>query len=195
MMDAAGRLCADPCLSVKGVSKASRNFVQSKGTKDLHALLESQLGTPVSWKVATQPDWLFKVAPLFLQLAELCPNTVLLSSKVALAIQALQKEECITNTSCKLDQDFWDLGDFTIRVLFSHFREIKRQTQTYNRIMRKCSARQWNAIEGVLNKIVIPDAPTRNLKPPESWGPLLDEIEVKCSPIDIFKKYSSGRGS
>ena len=180
MVDAAGRLTADPCVSISDIEKAIKHFLQLSGSKDLHSLLQSPLGSQLTWKTTTQPDWLIKVAPLFLGLSELCPNTILLSSKVLGALKKLQKDDYLVNLSGKLDEDFWDSCDFSIRVLFSHFREIKKSATVAQRMMKKCTPRGWDAIHNVLKHIVIPESNPKPSAPPPpvSWDAQFEKVNI-----------------
>ena len=125
-MDAAGRLCADPCISVSDIAKAIKLGCEVAGEKHLIDLLSSPSHAALNWKATPTPQWLHKVSPLFVHLSEICPNTVLLSSKVVPAVQNLQKEDVIVNNTGKLDVEFWDKCDLAIRVLFAMFRDLKR---------------------------------------------------------------------
>ena len=126
MMDAAGRLCADPCISVMDIASAIKLGCEAAGEKSSWDLVSSPSNQPLSWKNAPSPEWLHKVSPLYVHLAAICPNTVLLSSKVVLALTNLLKEQVIVNSSGKLDVEFLDKCGLCIRIVFSMFRDLKR---------------------------------------------------------------------
>jgi hypothetical protein len=194
MMDAAGRLCADPCISVKDIAKAIRLGVESAGNKNLFDLLSSPTGLPLSWKSPIQADWLHKVSPLFVQLSEICPNTVLLSSKVTQAVQNLQQEEVITNNTKMVDPEFWDKCDLAIRILFSMFREVKRTPAVHSRLLKKSSEVQWNAIGKVLNKLKVGTQAAasdslRGSSKESVTEPFMDAMAAVDNTSNIFKKF------
>ena len=76
------RLSPDPCIAVGDLMLGLEAFLKEAGTRDMSRLLKAPLaaGNP-GWKAAPCPAWLSQVAPLYVNLAEVAPNTILPSKK------------------------------------------------------------------------------------------------------------------
>ena len=194
MMDAAGRLCADPCISVMDIAKAIKLGCEVAGEKHLYDLLSSPSKAALTWKANPSPEWLHKVSPLFVHLGEICPNTVLLSSKVVQAVQNLQNENVIVNNTGKLDVEFLDKCDLAIRILFCMFRELKRSLTSQKKLMSKCSTKQWTSIEFVLNKLKVPPLGVCDVIAPDVSAPVVNAPDVRHA-FSIFRKVLDQDGA
>ena len=91
--------------------------------------------------------------------------------------KSIRAEGLAVNSSKMDDNMFDDWCDQTVRILFSKFRELKRDNAALERIERRCSKMELAAITQVLKEIEVspddqlmeekPSAVT--LKPPKSW--------------------------
>jgi len=75
------RLVANPCVSVADLVKTFKSWLDMSLSKDLFALLAPPGNTAFTWKTGPNHLWLARVAPLFVQLTRVAPNTVLTSKK------------------------------------------------------------------------------------------------------------------
>jgi len=172
------RLVANPCVSVADLVKTFKSWLDMSLSKDLFALLAPPGNTAFTWKTGPNHLWLARVAPLFVQLTRVAPNTVLTSKKVLLVISSLRGSGSVINTTKMTDQTFDDWCDQTVRILFAKYREIKKDKASLERVMKRCTQVEAKAIQEVLKLITIstgdaqPEEQTSNitLSPPKTWG-------------------------
>ena len=187
-----GRTVANPCLSVADLVGVFSKWLEQALSKDIFALLRPSHEKGFSWKSAADHDWLSEVAPLFVPLTTICPNTVLTSRKMLLTFEALSRDHKIINTSKMSDQVFHEWCDQTVRILFCKYREIKSDSKALVRIQKRCTKKQEAAILQVLSKIKLNDIVDTKvegnitLSPPKSWDALQP---------DASKSVSSGHSS
>lgn len=136
------RLVADATVSVDDIKKPLCMFLVFSNSKDLWGLISPTPTAPsqFSWKTRPVGEWLANVAGLFYDLAVVCPNTKIASSKLQLALQYLMKNGHVVNNTKKSDRDYVDMVDVTLRILMSHFRTLKTDSDQYQRTSRKMSA-------------------------------------------------------
>jgi len=144
-------------MSVADLVGVFNTWLKQKMSKDIFALLKPPNDRGFSWKTSPDHQWLSDVGPLFFALADVAPNTVLTSKKMLLAFESLQKDGTIINTSKMEDNVFHEWLDQTVRILFSKFREIKKDPSTKQRIEKRCTADQLHVISQVLAKIKVGD--------------------------------------
>ena len=171
------RLVADPCVTVADLTAVFKTWLETNLTKDLFAMLKPTHGKPFSWKTAPDHQWLADLAPLFLALAKVVPNTVLTSKKMLLVFENMHKDGKVINTSKMEDSVFFEWCDQTVRIIFSKYREVKKDTAMKNRLEKRCTSKQLKAIELVLQSIRVSEETqdqevksTVTLSPPKSWG-------------------------
>ena len=89
----------------------------------------------------------------------------------------MQKDGLINNTSKMCDSTFHEWCDQTVRILFSKYRELKKDPAARARISKRCTSKQNSAIDAVLAVIkvaeITEDKQTKSavtLSPPKSWG-------------------------
>ena len=212
------RLTADPCLSVADLVKIFENWLTMSLSKDIYSLLAPSDGKPFSWKTTPNHKWLAQVAPLYILLVKVVPNTVITSKKMLMVIESLKAKQVITNSSKMPDALFCDWVDQTVRILFAKFREVKRDPVLLERINKKCSADEWRVIDQVLKQVLAGDDVSTEdtqshvtLSPPKSWGSWTSAVNVlvqkehgpqpsECKPecsilscnVGIFNKVLQG---
>lgn len=172
------RLVANPCVTVTDLVKTFKSWLDVSLNKDLFALLAPPGNTAFTWKTCPNHQWLARVAPLFVPLAKVAPNTVLTSKKMLLVVSALRSCNAVINTTKMNEATFDDWSDQTVRILFSKFREIKKDKPALERVIKRCTQVEAQAIQEVLKHIRLsPDDPTPEehksnitLSPPKSWG-------------------------
>jgi len=171
------RLVADPCVTVSDLTAAFSAWLQVNLSKDLYGLLQPGHGKSFSWKTSPDHQWLSDLAPLYLGLAQVAPNTILTSKKLVLVFENMQKDGLINNTSKMCDSTFHEWCDQTVRILFSKYRELKKDPAARARISKRCTSKQNSAIDAVLAVIkvaeITEDKQTKSavtLSPPKSWG-------------------------
>lgn len=135
------RLIADATVSMEDIRKPLLMFLAFSGSKDLWGLIAPTPTAPsqFSWKTRPVGEWLANVAGLFYDLSCVCPNTKIASTKLQLALQSLMKHGHLVNSTKKSDRDFVDMIDVTLRILMSHFRILKTDSDKYLRTSRKLS--------------------------------------------------------
>jgi hypothetical protein len=177
VVDKKQRTVANPCLTVADLVAVFSKWLQQSLSKDIFALLRPPNEKGFSWKTSPDHEWLAEVAPLFVALAEIVPNTVLTSRKMMLAFEALRKDSKIINTSKMSDEVFNEWCDQTVRILFSKYRELKQDSKSLARVWKRCTPKQQDAISQVLSKIKVNDEVKEEklkngitLSPPKSWA-------------------------
>ena len=111
-----------------------------------------------------------------------CPNGVVQSSKLKMALQKSQTEKGRLNYTKKTDGDFLDLTDQYLRMLCANWRWLKSDAVAYGRLFRKASGLEKQTVDEVLSYLNLgearklrartrkqgcPKPETLNLKPPK----------------------------
>ena len=147
-----GRLVADTTIGVEDLKVPLDNFLKSCGHRDLWRALDPPRG--LSFKKAPMPEWLAHVAPLFAELVEVARNGMLPPKKLRTCLQKMIAEEGINYTK-KADSDYVDMVDEALRVAFSQYRTLKSQSSAKDRACKQMTARQMQAVDKVLEKLVL----------------------------------------
>eukprot|EP00435_Cladocopium_sp_Y103_P037722 s1962_g10.t1 len=133
-----------------------RNFMDAKQSKDLYALLSPPKAHRLSWKAPPDPNWMCKVSTICYDFAEIAPNSKLAGKKVREAIAFLMERDEIKNSTQKNDQGFRDLCDLTIRVAMAKFRDIKKEINKRDLLLRRMDKEDQCRIKLVLDRILLP---------------------------------------
>ena len=184
------RLVANPCVSVSDLVKTFKSWLDMTMDKDLFALLAPPGNTAFTWKTGPNHQWLARVAPLFIQLTKVAPNTVLTSKKMILVVAALRSCGAVINTTKMNEKTFDDWCDQTVRILFAKFREIKKDKPSLERVLKRCTQVEAQAIQEVLKRITIGLGDVQEehksnvtLSPPKSWG--------QCGTISSSEEFAT----
>ena len=94
-----------------------------------------------------------EVGQLYKILFRCCQNGVISKSKLKSALWATQNEFSRMNLQPKHDSDYMDALDERIRVLASHFRDLKRCEEKYCRLMRKATEQEKKEVDEVLAEL------------------------------------------
>ena len=137
------RLIADATVSMEDIRKPLLMYLAFTDSKDLWGLISPTPTAPsqFSWKTRPVGEWLANVSGLFYDLAGVCPNTKIASTKLQLALKSLMQNGHMINNTKKSDREFVDMIDVTLRILMSHFRTLKTDNDQYLRTSKKLSAK------------------------------------------------------
>ena len=80
-----------------------------------------------------------------------CPNGVVQSGKLKMALQKSQTEKGRLNYTKKTDGDFLDLTDQYLRMLCANWRWLKSDAVAYGRLFRKASGLEKQTVDEVLS--------------------------------------------
>ena len=130
------RLTPDPCIGVGDLMKAPKKWMKAQDNHDLNKLLTAPDGKAMDWKRAPDPRWLAQVADLFEEYCEVAPNGVLPSKKNKAALSKIGDSVKINFTK-KSEEDFCDMIDDRVRMLFKHFRDLKTDPKKMTVFVRK----------------------------------------------------------
>ena len=152
------RLGPDPSVSISDIQKKIWETTQRQGCTDLLKLLYSK--QPMSWKSAPCGKWLGTdpMCDLFCSLFSVHVNGVMAAKKLKKALLSLQAEKGRLNFSKYHDSDWSDKVDEQLRIAAQKYREIKKDSQKYGRCIKKCSCKEKENIDKVLDFLTIPEA-------------------------------------
>ena len=149
------RLCADPHVGVRDLQQCVVTFLKGQASRDLLSILSAGRSHRVDWKSSPVPGVLGcpEVGQLYKILFRCCQNGVISKSKLKSALWATQNEFSRMNLQPKHDSDYMDALDERIRVLDSHFRDLKRCEEKYCRLMRKATEQEKKEVDEVLAEL------------------------------------------
>lgn len=130
MIKGRSRVVADPLTTVAALQDALEAFLVKERSRDLSYLLKP-LAEHTTWKAAPRPGCMARYAFLFGKLAEVCPNGVLPSKKLAKAVQALDAQ---------YSQQFATHQGELLRAAFAKFRECRLYQEVRRRTLAKAIA-------------------------------------------------------
>eukprot|EP00435_Cladocopium_sp_Y103_P006548 s1297_g2.t1 len=152
------RLGPDPSVAISDIQRKIWEATQRQGCTDLFKLLHSK--QPMSWKSAPCGEWLGtdSMCDLFCSLFSVHVNGVMASQKLKKALLSLQAEKGRLNFSKYHDSDWADMVDDQLRIAAQQYRELKKDAQKYARCIKKCSCKEKQSIDKVLDFMTIPEA-------------------------------------
>ena len=108
----------------------------------------------LDWKCVPQQRWLVRNTDLFKGLLSAAPNAVVTSRKLKDALKRLQEEDAINHTK-KDNSDFYDWIDMKIRIGLSQLRDLKINTVTWERCMRRSTPEERTELKSIMEMIVL----------------------------------------
>ena len=151
----------DPSVSVGDLMRPLESMCAEAGSYDLGRLcgIDSNMG----WKTSADVSWLARdhIAKLFVGFFKIASNGVLSSKKLRSALVKLQTKKHRLNFGRLSDGDFFDKMDEQLRVAAKHYREMKKDSHTYRRAMKKASDREKQQIDLVLSYLDVEEPQTR----------------------------------
>ena len=165
----------------------------------------------MGWKTSADVSWLARehIAKLFVGFFKIASNGVLSSKKLRSALVKLQTEKHRLNFGKQSDGDFFDKMDEQLRVAAKHYREMKKDSHTYRRAMKKASEHEKQQIDLVLSYLDV-DEPqtgagtgpstavvTAELGTAEKTGPGEETASSSADPVaaSIFSRVLSKKDS
>ena len=201
------RLVADPSIGVMDLMKVLRVWMAQNTKQDLLVAVSCPGSCQWSWKTAPNPTWMKQVHDLMKEFFEkVAPNGVLPSAKLKAAISKMCADAKI-NKSKMHDQDFADRCDNVIRIVMAQFRTVKKSMEEYQRLMRKATPEEKDAIDSALSvlKVSIEDAAVQDAIPPDEPSTSLAIVPYKAwgghasssssDSVNIFKNILSKQDS
>ena len=140
---------ADPNIGVQDVMRILKQFLGEEHTFDLLDLVSCPGHQTFSWKTSPNPSWMSKMSRLVTLFLGVAKNGVLPSAKLKTGILKLCASMKI-NCSRKHDNDFADCCDQRIRIVMAQYRTVKQQSAEYQRLMRKATPEEKEAIDRCL---------------------------------------------
>ena len=128
-------MTADPGVSTGALEDALSEWIGQQKTRDFVALTR-ELQASITWKNAPKPEVLANFASLFLKLATISPNGVLLPKKVSAALQEVHRKAPINFSSMQIEH-FGDFYSELLRATFSKFRNILNDSGARHRLFSK----------------------------------------------------------
>ena len=140
---------ADPNIGVQDMMRILKQFLGEEHTFDLLDLVSCPGHQTFSWKTSPNPSWMSKMNRLVTLFLGVAKNGVLPSAKLETGILKLCASMKI-NCSRKHDNDFADCCDQRIRIVMAQYRTVKQQSAEYQRLMRKATPEEKEAIDRCL---------------------------------------------
>jgi len=146
------RVRADSSIGIADLMDPFQKFFKARGSRDLKKLLDCPMD--LDWKCVPQQRWLVRNTDLFKGLLSAAPNAVVTSRKLKDALKRLQEEDAINHTK-KDNSDFYDWIDMKIRIGLSQLRDLKINTVTWERCMRRSTPEERTELKSIMEMIVL----------------------------------------
>jgi hypothetical protein len=135
----AGKAVADKTVETSALEGALEQYLESMPTRDLCALTRNMQAN-VTWKNAPKASTMGEYAPMFVKIAAVCPNGVILPKKLAMALVAVHNKKPINFSQMKTEH-FGDFYSELIRAAFSKFRAVLNDEDGRARLFAKAGLR------------------------------------------------------
>ena len=146
------RVKADSSIGIADLMDPFQKYFKARGSRDLKKLLDCPMD--LDWKCVPHQRWLVRNSDLFKGLLAAAPNAVVTSRKLKDALKRLQEESAI-NHSKKDNSDFYDWIDMKIRIGLSQLRDLKSNTITWERCMRRSTPEEKTELKSIMEMIVL----------------------------------------
>ena len=146
------RVRADSNIGIADLMDPFKKFFDARGSRDLKKLLDCPMD--LDWKCIPQQRWLVRNIDLFKGLLTAAPNAVVTSRKLKDALKRLQEEGAINQTR-KDNSDFYDWIDMKIRIGLSQLRDLKSNSVSWERCMKRSTAEERAELKSIMEMIVL----------------------------------------
>ena len=146
------RVRADSSIGIADLMDPFKKFFTARGSRDLKKLLDCPMD--LDWKCVPQQRWLVRNIDLFKGLLTAAPNAVVTSRKLKDALKRLQEEGAINHTR-KDNSDFYDWIDMKIRIGLSQLRDLKSNSVSWDRCMKRSTAEERAELKSIMEMIVL----------------------------------------